>query len=304
MPMSPRPSAFTSMKVVLFAAALTAGLGCGPPAAPTTPTGTALPAQVSSMTPEQRTILAVKLRSWGSGWALENLEKQLTLSVTETPAEYLLTFTARGASGLHTVKHLLKQEIGLSGEELAIPDGDELTAAQRAQADEIIAATRTLWLHQPGGRTEPVDVSTGIAALAGKRAVTTRARGGFAVFYMKGAPPLEQATFAVAVDLAGHRVTEARLHEVPPNETDLISPEDIALVDTAMKKHGDFGVYGKVTEGLVALSKTSGIVIRPNPTTISVAIGASGGHDLSFSVNRRTGTLDGVAAGHSVSPGD
>ncbi len=263
------------------------------------------------MTPEQRTALTSKLRAFGSGWALENLEKRFTLAVKETPSEYEIELTARGASGLRTVKHLLKQTTGLSGERLAIPEGDELTPAQRSQAGSILARTKALWLRQPSGHTGPVDSSRGLDALveidletvvtglARKRILTTRARNGFAILYLTSADRIADL-FVVEIDLTAGRVADACWQSVPPNETGLIAPEDIALVDTAMRKYGDFGVYGNVTAGLMAMSKTSGIVITPTPTNISVALGAEGGHDLSFRVDRKTGKLEGVAAGHRV----
>lgn len=263
------------------------------------------------MTPEQRPLVATKLREFGSGWALENLERRFTLAVTETPLEYEIRLTARGVSGLWTVKHLLKQGTGLSGERLAIPAGEELSPAQRSQADSILKQVKTVWLHQPSGRTAPIDLSRGVEALpeidlmtattghANRRPLTTRARDGFAVFYLKSVDPIADL-FVVEVDLSARRISEACWQDVPPNPTGMIAPEDIALVDTAMKRYGDFGVYGNVTAGLMALSKTSGIVITPSPTHISVALGAEGGHDLSFNVDRKTGKLEGVAAGHSV----
>jgi len=265
------------------------------------------------MTPEQRTVLATKLRAFGSGWALENLERRFTLAVTETPLEYEIRLTARGASGLWTMKHLLKEKTGLSGERLAIPSGEELSPAQRSQADAILKQSKTAWLHQPSGRTAPIDLSKGIESLteidlmtattghAERRSVTTRARDGFSVFYLKSVDPSADL-FVVEVDLAARRIAEACWQDVPPNPTGMIAPEDIALVDSGMKRYGDFGVYGNVTAGLMALSKTSGIVITPSPTHISVSLGAEGGHDLSFRVDRKTGKLAGVAAGHSVGP--
>ena len=317
---SPPPSSPFTIAVLT---ALAANLGCGAPPAATTPrpvespnspamTGPSpRPPQVSSLTPEQRTALATKLRAFGSGWALENLEKRVTLAAEETPSEYAITLTARGASGLRTVKHLLKDTSGLSGERLSIPEGTELTPAQRSQAESILTRTKALWLRQPAGHTGPIDTSRGLDALvdidletvitglAQKRILTTRARDGFAVLYLTSLDR-NADLFVVEIDLVAGRIADACWQSVPPNETGMISPEDIALIDTAMRKYGDFGVYGNVTAGLVAMSKTSGIVITPTPTNISVALGAEGGHDLSFTVDRKTGKLEGVAAGHSV----
>jgi hypothetical protein len=325
-PLSPPPSSF----VFALLLALPASLGCGasPHASPTAPqpndaTKTATAPQptmaprrapeVSTMTPEQRPLVDTKLRAFGSGWALENLERRFTLAVTETPLKYEIRLTARGASGLWTVRHLLKEKTGLSGERLALPSGEELSPAQRSQADAILRQSKTVWLHQPSGRTAPIDLSKGIESLTEidlttattghpqRRTVTSRARDGFAVFYLKSVDPSADL-FVVEVDLAARRIAEACWQDVPPNPTGMIAPEDIALVDAGMKRYGDFGVYGNVTAGLMALSKTSGIVITPSPTFISVSLGAEGGHDLSFRVDRKTGKLEGVAAGHSVGP--
>lgn len=269
------------------------------------------PAEVSTLTPERRTLLDAKLRAFGPGWALDNLERRFTIALNETPLEYEIELTARGASGLRTVKHLQKETSGLRGERLAIPEGEELTPTQRREAESILVRTKALWLRQPSGHTGPIDSSRGLDALvdidletvitglAQKRILTTRSRNGFAVLYLTSIDRIADL-FVVEIDLAARRVAEACWQSVPPNETGMIPPEDITLVDTAMRKYGDFGVLGNVTAGLMAMSKTSGIVITPTPTKISVALGAEGGHDLSFTVDRKTGKLEGIAAGHSV----
>jgi len=117
-------------------------------------------------------------------------------------------------------------------------------------------------------------------------------------------PASSPAIFAVVIDLAARRVTEARWHEVPPNDTGLVPPDDIARIDAAIRKHGDFGVYGNITGGLTSLLAHSSISMAraPGRYAVSVEPRSGEGHKLSFTVVLATGALEGVAAGHIVHP--
>lgn len=254
----------------------------------------------SSLTPAQREVLGPRLRAYGSGWELASIERSMTIDAQELSNDIVLTFTVRGASGLRSV-YRLDQQNGLTGETLQIPPGDELTSAQLASVEAIVAEARTLWLARPEGRTVPVDVSRGLAALLGPGPRQTRLRNGHAVVYSRESSD-DPTIFAVAVDLAARRVTEAAWHDVPPHDTGLIPPQDIAVIDAAMRKHGDFGVYGNVTAGLVALAATSTIVLDRLPGAYAVQILPPGGHghELSFRVDLRAGTISNMAAGHGV----
>ncbi|MBK6923609.1 MAG: hypothetical protein IPH07_39855 [Deltaproteobacteria bacterium] len=253
----------------------------------------------SSLTPAQRRTLGPRLRAYGSGWDLANLEQFMDIRVSQTPKGHQLTLTMRGASGLRSVYQL--DDENFSGELLQIPPGDELTAAQLADVEAIIRAHRTLWIHRPEGRTVPVDVSRGMAALIEKGPRQTRLRGRHAVVYSRASSD-EPTIFVLAVDLTKRRVTEAAWYDVPPHQTGLIPPEDIAVIDTAMRRHGDFGVYGSVTAGLVTLAKTSTIVLQRQERDYWVQVLPPGGHghEFAFRVDLKTATISGASAGHSV----
>jgi hypothetical protein len=254
----------------------------------------------SSLTPAQRQTLGPRLRAYGSGWDVANLERFMDIDVAQTAKGHVLTLTMRGASGLRSV-YRLDEKGGLSGESLQIPPGDELTAAQLANVEAIIAAHRTLWIHRPEGRTVPVDVSRGMAALLEPGPRQTRLRGRHAVVYSRASSD-EPTIFVLAVDLTKRRVTEAAWHDVPPHPTGLIPPEHITVIDTAMRRHGDFGVYGSVTAGLVTLAKASTIVLERVDRGYWVQVLPPGGHghEFSFRVDLATATISGASAGHSV----
>lgn len=250
----------------------------------------------------QRVALAAKLREYGSGWDLDRIEEHFTVEVRETPTEYHLTFTARGASGLWTTKQLGKQE-GFSGRHLMLPEGPEASPGQLALVNEIFAATRTIWVVQANGAFTPIELSQGTRGLLGGRKLETRQRHGTAVLYMSpGAENSIGSIFVVAVDLAKRTVTEASSFELPPNDSRLVPPDEVKLIDGALRRHGDFGVYGNVTAGLASLAKTSNLSITRTERGYIVSVGPRDdhGHHLSFTIDAKTGAIDDVAAGHSV----
>lgn len=255
-----------------------------------------------TMSAARRAALEPMLARYGSGWSLSSLERGYTLSVVETPAEYTLTLTARGASGLRAVVHATRDG-QLSNDALQIPAGPELSAEDHASAERIVRAARTAWINPYEGDTRAVDLSAGLTSLLGTTPRQSRRRGGSAVFYTRADEygPL----LVVVVDLASSQLTEVSWYDVPSSEQGLLPAADIAAIDEAMRRHGDFGVYGSVAAGLTALSHEARVLIRPTPRrgtySVSVSSPDGHGHHLSFTVDTATRTLDGVAAGHMVS---
>lgn len=298
-------------------------VGCGGPAAapiaPTTSIGgpgsdvAALAPRESSMTPEQRTAMQPLLLNYGSGWALEYLERHYTIAVDETPDEYVMTLTARGASGV-TGMHRLGKQGAFSGKNPTVPEGAALTPEQQATAEEIIRGTKTVWMVLREGRAEPVDVSQGFPALNAARKLETRLRDGHAVLYARedGGSTL----LAVVVDLAARQITEVTWHDIPPNAAGLVPAADVAAINEAMRLHGDFGVYGNVTPGIDVLAKYFSIslqkVVEPVPQRGTAAQTGGGtyqvgvyprdgmGHELTFTVDLAARTISNMAAAHSV----
>ncbi len=251
------------------------------------------------MTPEQRSAMQPLLLKYGSGWGLEVLERHYTIAVEETPDEYVMTLTARGASGVMGVHRLGKQGT-FSGDRPQVPAGDELTPDQRATAEAIIRATRTVWMVLREGRAEPVDVSQGFPALNAARAPETRLRGGRAVLY--GREDDGATILAVVVDLAARAITEITWHDIPPNDAGLVPAADIAAINEAMRLHGDFGVYGNVTPGIDELAKNYSITLEKDGGAYHVGVLPRDGmgHELSFTVDLAARTISNTTAAHSV----
>lgn len=256
----------------------------------------------SPMTAEQRTAIGPLLSRYGSGWRLENIEARYTVGVIETATEYTLQLTALGGSGLTAIVHAGKDG-RLSSDALSIPPGPELTAAQLADAERVLRAVRTAWVNPYEGDTTVIELRGGVGALLGDTPRASRMRDGAAVFYTRAEEhgPL----LAVVVDLEASRLSEVTWYDVPPGDNGLLPAEDIAAIDEAMRLQGDFGVYGSVSEGLVALARDQRVIVRravrPGVYSVSVSSPSGHGHHLSFTVDVATRTLDGVAAGHMVS---
>ena len=88
-----------------------------------------------------------------------------------------------------------------------------------------------------------------------------------------------------------------------------MSPEPIeqeprAIVDQALRKHGDLGVYGDLSAGLEALEQQFTAEITPSAETIHVSLSphSGAGHDFSFQVHRATGEISAVAVGSLAPP--
>lgn len=282
-------------------------LACGgppPPSPPSasapTPTPTGRTADVAAPDPAPlpaavRAALAPRLRAYGSGWELDRIERAFTITVDERPEAYVLTFTARGASGLWAERTLDKVD-GFGGPELALPAGPALTPAQQAEVDAILRATGTVWLSREGAFA-PLDVSTGVAGVVGAGALETRWRDGLAVLYVRrGHDPI----FVLAIDPARRRVTEAGGRDLPPGDSALVPAEEVVFIDAALRRHGDFGVYGNVTAGLTALLHASALSLGRGPGYYSMVVSPRDGHghELAFRIDARTGVISGLSAGH------
>ncbi len=81
----------------------------------------------------------------------------------------------------------------------------------------------------------------------------------------------------------------------------------INFVDEALKKYGDFGVYGDLSSGLEELVKDKLIIeITLETTNYFISIYPEntdlGGHDFSFSIDKETGLISDVAVGEIEPP--
>ena len=89
--------------------------------------------------------------------------------------------------------------------------------------------------------------------------------------------------------------------EVSPEPT----PEDPrAIVDAALKKHGDLGPSGDLSAGLDQLETEFTVQLSPEDERILVSLAplSGEGHDFSFDVSRTTGEISNVAVGTVLPP--
>ncbi|OUS03830.1 hypothetical protein A9Q81_06795 [Gammaproteobacteria bacterium 42_54_T18] len=78
----------------------------------------------------------------------------------------------------------------------------------------------------------------------------------------------------------------------------------IALLDQVLKEQGGLGVYGDLSDGVGVLIKDMNIRIVQEKDHYSIDIypkSTSGGHDFSFTIDRKTRKMSGVVVG-SVLP--
>ena len=168
----------------------------------------------------------------------------------------------------------------------------------------VLKSAATVWMFGPSdGSLKKVDVSGGIDSLTATRTLETRWREDRAVLYFRSSEDPHWTTPLVLVlDLAANSIEEARWHELPPNESRLLPPEEFSFLDKALRTNGDFGVYGSVTAGIAALAETSHLSFVRDGANYSISISPldGHGHELGFSLDGKTGEISNMAAGHSV----
>ena len=81
----------------------------------------------------------------------------------------------------------------------------------------------------------------------------------------------------------------------------------VELLDTALKSQGDLGVYGDFSEGLETVLKEMNVKIEDQKDTYLIDISPmknTGGHDISFTIDKNTGKMSNVATGEiATGPG-
>lgn len=81
----------------------------------------------------------------------------------------------------------------------------------------------------------------------------------------------------------------------PQSKTDVIE-----LLDRVLKAQGDFGVYGNLSDGVEALVEYMNVSITVEEECYSIELSPKdsfGGHDFSFTINKKTETISDVVVG-------
>ena len=79
-----------------------------------------------------------------------------------------------------------------------------------------------------------------------------------------------------------------------------LSAKEVEFLEDAMRKNGDFGVYGSVQDGLRSLVTHMEVSMKEDDENweVSAYPRDDHGHFLEFPINKVTGEIDDVAAGH------
>ena len=76
--------------------------------------------------------------------------------------------------------------------------------------------------------------------------------------------------------------------------------EVVKLLDTVLKNQGDLGVYGDLSQGLETVLKEMNVKIEEQKDAYLIDIFPrknTGGHDISFTIDKKTGKMSDVAGG-------
>jgi hypothetical protein len=236
--------------------------------------------------------------AWGAG--LASLERDFEVSVTKRWRSFELALVTRGPERVTFRKTVHRKHGGMHGGAPELPDAPELRDDELAQVDAALRRAEELWLIGPSNDELIVtSLAGGLEALRGARTLETRRIDGTAVLYFRdGCGPL----FCLAIELASSEPTSARWVDLPTNPSRRLEPATIDFLDRALRDHGDFGVYGNVTEGLRALARVENFELQLHDDDHAFRLRLTPrdghGHFLHFAVAKGTGVIGECIAGH------
>jgi hypothetical protein len=213
-----------------------------------------------------------------------------------------------------------------------VPDGEELSTEDLARVEAALQREGVAILLEPNnGKCLSLDLSCGTAGLceaaldtsvcmdennqvmvSPPRSLVTRRRGDHACLYFiadKG----WQDPFCLWLSMSGENasVAGAAWGDIPAPNGGLLDAKAYAFIDQAMRKNGDFGVYGSVVGGLKDLMEFMEVELKyreeeaENACWAVSAVPRDGhGHFLHFDIDASTGAIDGCMAGHLEPPPD
>ncbi len=253
---------------------------------------------------KERTFLDDNFKLYGGAWAggLTELGKSFEIAASKTSKTFDLRFTTRGPERVTFPLTVTKPEGRMTGESPLLPDGPALDAAGLVRVDESLRLTKELWLIERNNDELLVkDTTRGLEALRLDHSLDSRRLGDVGVLYLRE-DDSSSDLFCVATNLTRGEIIAARWVDLPANASRLLDPKTVDFLDGALKKYGDFGVYGDVTEGIRALARIENFELQIHDGDgvhrISLRPKDGHGHFLYFDVDATTGRIDGCIAGH------
>ncbi|MDH5652117.1 MAG: hypothetical protein OEZ39_09695 [Gammaproteobacteria bacterium] len=255
------------------------------------------------------------LLNYGQKWAggIAHMEQDYTITLTKTADSYVLDATLKLPPAISVTQTLARSGDGFRAEPYRLPELRELNHEELATIDDILKKTRQLiLLTSSNGYLKVVDTSQGYKEIAKQQineseqetvadeiTIATRKNGEFAIlYYRKKWDPW----FCLWFDLDKKQIGGANWIDIPMNNGGYLAPADVEFIDHALKKHGDFGVYGNVTGGLLEQAKYFQVQINHDPKNklwlIDINPHDGHGHFLQFYIDKTTGKIGGMSAGH------
>jgi hypothetical protein len=245
---------------------------------------------------------------WRSG--LAGIRDQFDVVGQSRWGKYLLDLTLKAPPKVTWRLEIKKRRGGIRTLPATLPEGPTLSDSEQKNVQAILEDLGSLWLVEPlNGAVEIRQVSKGIASFKEghhKGAFAHRRLEKWAVFYLEPVNAweawrfvwfdLEMGAFSGLADFAAARHS--------PDQIRILAPEEIRFIDEAMKKHGDFGVYGNVQAGFRDLAQSMKVDLKENTENWSVHAVPHDyhGHFLGFEIQKPSGMIAGCRAGHLAPP--
>ncbi|RLB53537.1 MAG: hypothetical protein DRJ42_11745 [Deltaproteobacteria bacterium] len=283
-----------------------------------------------SLSESDRKFIDDNLDDYGSIWSegLAGLERDFEVDAAVKWRKYVLKLALREPSGFRATLTLTKGDGDLSGGSVSVPDGPELSAEELGEAEAALEREGSVLVLEPlngeclrldlregckGLRGAPLDLSSyldekGKEMSRSARSLVTRRRGEYACLYFLAESAWDDP-FCMWLHIDGDAMTVAGAGwgDVPAAKGQLLDRETFAFIDGAMRRNGDFGVYGSVVGGLVSLlddmqvklTFQDGGATGEAPCWWVNATPRDGyGHFLNFQIDAESGAIDGAMAGH------
>jgi len=285
------------------------------------PTGRGRGLSMDPISAEDKDFLHENFKRFGTAWdgGLTDLQKQYFIRIEKTEEAFELNLRHRSRAAVSYVVTVDRETGGMSNTGEQLPEARALNAEELDKADEVLRASKSLWLLEPDNqKVIRLNLRDGIEALAqdprlashfynGREQllpckVESRMLDGIAVLYFVN-PEWGGELFCVAIELNDERIVDVAYVDLPPPKFKLLGPKERTFFDKSLRKHGDFGVYGNLKSGFPKLVRDFDVCIDEDEKDYHLEASPKDGHGHFFSmtIDKVSGEIRNVMAGHEDS---
>lgn len=268
-----------------------------------------------AMSPADRQEINGKLSLFGMAWSggVESLEEHFIVHARIHEDRYELDLIFRQPPKVKRTFIIDRKKVGMKSGGMSFPNVPELSAADLGVVSDVFSKHGKLWMMSPSNNKVVVfDLSGGPQSLtrqdlfphypgAARSKLSTRRDQNFAILYYQGE---YGGFFSIWVDLEKKIIAGANWVEFPMGVGGMLSPANLRFIDRSLRENGDFGVYGRVTEGMESLVENFSVILRDDDEHgawyMSVLPFDGHGHELGFWIDKTTGDVSHALVGHSV----